>query len=284
MPYAAEINRKTPACFIILLDQSGSMNDSLGKGEVPVRKADFLADVVNRNLQNLVVRCSKAEEIRDYFYVAVIGYGLNGGGVASAFAGNLAGQSLVKISDVGMHPARLDNRPKRVPDGAGGLVEQMVRFPIWVDPKAENGTPMCAALQQAHALAAKWVGEHPNDYPPVVLHITDGESGDGDPTPHGKAIMELKSADGNVLLFNCHLSAHRAASIEYPTDATGLPDEFSKTLFNISSPLPPTFLRAAKDCGLSAAEGARGFVFNADANSLVQFFDIGTRPANNQAR
>jgi len=27
-------------------------------------------------------------------------------------------------------------------------------------------------------------------------------------------------------------------------------------------------------------EAARGFVFNADVAALVQFFDIGTRPAN----
>lgn len=36
MPYSAEISRADPAYFIILLDQSGSMNDPFG-GEQQVR-------------------------------------------------------------------------------------------------------------------------------------------------------------------------------------------------------------------------------------------------------
>lgn len=280
MPYSANISRNNPACLVILLDQSGSMNDNFGAGEVPLRKADYLADVVNRTLHDLVIRCTRAEAIRDYFHVAIIGYGTNGGGVGSAYSGQLTGKTLVKISEVGDQPARLEERKKKLPDGAGGLVEQTVRFPIWVDPRAENGTPMCAALQHAHGIVAEWVKEHANGFPPIVLHITDGESGDGDPTALGASIMNLATGDGLVLMFTCHLSSTRASKIEYPADAAGLPDTFAHTLFGISSVLPPEFAKAAKELGLSLPEGARGFVFNADATSLVNFFDIGTRPAN----
>ena len=51
MAYGAEISRGNPTCFIFLLDQSGSMADPFG-GE-PVRKADFVADAVNRTLHDL---------------------------------------------------------------------------------------------------------------------------------------------------------------------------------------------------------------------------------------
>jgi hypothetical protein len=37
------------------------------------KKADALADAINRLLQNLVIRCAKEEGVRDYFYVGVIG-------------------------------------------------------------------------------------------------------------------------------------------------------------------------------------------------------------------
>ena len=165
-------------------------------------------------------------------------------------------------------------------DGAGGLVDQTIRFPIWLDPRAENGTPMCAALRQAKKIVEHWLSEHPNGYPPVVLHITDGESTDGDPTAEGKAITDLRSTDGSVLLFNCHLSSQRAPKIEYPADASTLPNDFAKTLFNMSSLVPPETRKVATTLGMNLPEGSRGFVFNADAASLVQFFDIGTRPAN----
>jgi hypothetical protein len=280
MPYAAEISRSNPACILFLLDQSGSMKDPFGGGETALSKADFLADVVNRTLHDLVIRCTKAEEIRDYFHVAVVGYGRHGGAVASAWSGPLAERAVVKVSEVGEHPARLEERKKKVPDGAGGLVEQTVRFPIWVDPVAENGTPMCAALGRAREIVEQWVADHPAGFPPIVLHITDGESGDGDPGAAGAAILGLSTADGAVLLFNCHLSATRAAKAQFPSSAESLVDPLARTLFAISSPLPPNFVGAAGESGLALTNGARGFVFNADATELVQFFDIGTRPAN----
>jgi hypothetical protein len=280
MPYSAEISRANPTCLVVLLDQSGSMGDPFGGGEAQLRKADFLADVANRTLHDLVIRCTKAEEIRDYYYVSIIGYGVTGGAVTSAFEGQLAGRTLVKISDVGEYPARLDDRKKKVPDGAGGLVEQAVKFPIWINPKAENGTPMCAALLKARGVLESWLSEHPHCFPPVVLHITDGESQDGDPTAAGQSIMDLKSSDGSVVLLNCHLSSQRAPKIEYPSDAVSLPDPFAKTLFGMSSIMPAEFRAAGAAIGVSLGEGARGFVFNADAAALVQFFDIGTRPGN----
>lgn len=279
MPYSTEISRNNPTCFVFVLDQSGSMGDVFGGGEARIRKADFLADVANRTLHDLVIRCTKAEEIRDYFEVAIIGYG-SGPGVSSAFVGQLAGRDFAKVSEVGDYPARLEDRTKKVPDGAGGLAEQTVRFPIWIYLRAENGTPMCAALKRTYALVSDWLREHPHCYPPVVLHITDGESTDGDPTGDGQAITKLGSSDGNVLLFNCHLSSQRAPKVEYPTDPSTLPNDFARTLFSMSSVMPAETLKAGAEMGLSLAQGARGFVFNVDAASLVQFFDIGTRPAN----
>ncbi len=54
MPYTAEISRNNPSCFIFLIDQSGSMSDPFGGGESTKKKADAVADVINRLLQNLV--------------------------------------------------------------------------------------------------------------------------------------------------------------------------------------------------------------------------------------
>lgn len=276
MPYSAEISRTNPTCFVILMDHSGSMVEAFA-GDT-VTKAHMLADVVNRTLHDLVLRCTKTEEIRNYFYVALVGYG--GEGVGSAFAGSLAGRGLVPISEVGENPARVDTRTKKVSDGAGGLVDEHVLFPIWAEATAGGSTPMCTALSEAHRLLTQWLADHPTCFPPTVLHITDGESTDGDPRSNGQALAALRSSDGSVLVFNCHLSSERAPKIEYPTSSAGLPNDFARTLFDISSVLPSAFVQVGSEIRQALAEGARGFVFNGDVESLVQFFDIGTRPAN----
>jgi hypothetical protein len=277
--YSAEISRNNPTQFVFLLDQSGSMADTFG--EARIRKADVLADVANRTLHDLVIRCTKSEEIRNYYEIVVLGYGASSDTpVISSFGGALGPASVVKISEVAEHPVRLEDRTKKIPDGAGGIVEQSVRFPIWVEPQAGNGTPMCTALAQAKTIVEDWLSKHPNCFPPAVLHITDGESGDGDPTSFGLAISALKSSDGNVLMFNCHLSSQRTSTVEYPSSPDALPNDFAKTLYGMSSEIPEPFRRSAAQAGINLAEAARGFVFNADPAALVQFFDIGTRPAN----
>jgi hypothetical protein len=73
------------------------MGDTFGGAEANLRKADFLAEVANRTLHDLVIRCTKSDEIRDYFSVSIIGYGASGGGVGSAFVGQLAGRGAAKI-------------------------------------------------------------------------------------------------------------------------------------------------------------------------------------------
>src|ERR1700674_4550340 len=103
MPYSAEISRGNPSCFVFLLDQSGSMSELFG-GEHAQRKADFVADVVNRTIHDLVIRCTRTEEIRNYYFLSVIGYG---GTVSPAFGSNLVGRSLIPISEVAEMPARL---------------------------------------------------------------------------------------------------------------------------------------------------------------------------------
>ena len=276
MAYSAEISRSNPTCFLFVIDQSGSMGDMFG-GEIVARKADFVADVMNRTLHDLVIRCTRTEEVRNYCHISVIGYG---GSVGPVLAGPLTGRDLVPIAELADNPARIETRTKKVSDGAGGLVDTQVRFPVWLEPTIGGGTPMCQALGLVQQIAERWVSEHPGGFPPTVLHLTDGESTDGEPQEIGKRIMGLKTSDGEVLLYSCHVSATRSAKVEFPDSDSALPDNFAKMLFSISSKLPEPFLRSARQMGLNTGEGSRGFVFNGDAASVVQFFEIGTRPAN----
>ena len=275
MPYSAEISRTNPSCICFILDQSGSMADEIAGSTR--RKSDFLADAVNRILENLSVRCMKGEEIRDYFDIIALGYGSS---VGPTFVGPLAGRDVVSISELANSPARVEPRAKKVDDGAGGLVEQQIKIPVWIDPLASGGTPMCGAFSTALQLTTRWSQAHPKSFPPIVIHFTDGESTDGDPSELARELTNVSTNDGGALLFNAHISAHGGTPVAFPGSVDGLPDQFATMLFAASSNLPPGMAREASNLGFTISESSRGFVYNAQAEHIVGLLEIGTRPAN----
>jgi hypothetical protein len=275
MPYTTEITRTNPTCLLFLVDQSSSMLEPFG-AQQSKQKSEGVADAINRLLQNLVLKCAKSDGIRDYFHVGVLGYG---GRVATALGGGLAGQVLVPVSAIANNPLRVEKRTRKVDDGAGGLIEQSFKFPIWFEAKAAGRTPMCQALKMGKQYLEAFLRRYPACYPPLVINITDGMATDGDPLPVAREVQKMASQDGSVLLFNAHVSATPAHAIEYPMVEDGLPDNFARLLFRMSSPLPPRLLEAARAEGFPVQQGTRGFVFNADLVAVIRFLDIGTRVA-----
>lgn len=276
MPYTAEISRANPLCCLFLIDRSASMDEDWA-GELGKKKADGLATIINRLLQNLVLRCSKGPEVWNYFDIGVIGYGAR---VGSAFGGQLGGRDLVSISDIANFPIRIENRTRKTDDGAGGLVEETLKLPIWFDPVADDGTPLCQAFTYARDILSKWIDDHRNSFPPILINITDGESTDGDPTKIVNAIKNLQTNDGAALVFNIHLSAVYSEPILFPDSENGLPDEHARSLFRLSSALPLSMRASAWQMGITASEQSRGFAFNANPVAVIQFLDIGSRVSN----
>jgi hypothetical protein len=273
--YEAEISRENPSCFIFLLDQSGSMKDPIGgdPGQRK-RKADGVADAVNRLLYNLTILCTREEGVRHYYDIGIVGYG--GPTNGPILGGALAGRDLVPIGEVADNPLRVETRQKD--DGAGGVVT--VDFPVWFDAVANAGTPMCAGLRQAQAILQPWVATHPSAYPPIVINLTDGEATDGDPIGPAQALKQLATDDGNVLVFNCHISSAMGTPVVFPEEETGLPpDAYARQLFQMSSVLPQTLREAAKSTGFAVGSQARGFAFNAELVDVIRFLDVGTRSA-----
>ncbi len=266
MPYTAQISAENPSCFLFLIDQSTSMDEEISAGDSTVPKAVGVADTMNRWLQELSIKCAKSKGVRDYYHVGVIGYGKR---VAPCLSGSSSGQELVPISNIADNPARIEER------------SEGVRSPVWFEPVADGGTPMCRAIAEANRVIDGWLSQHPDCFPPIVIHVTDGEATDGDPASRLEQLTSLKSKDGNVMLFNIHLSANPdAKSVIFPDSASELPDEFSRMLFETASPLTPSMQALAREHRIKVSAKSRGFVLNADMVLLVQAIDIGTRPAN----
>jgi hypothetical protein len=273
MPYLAEISRSNPTCFLFLIDQSKSMLGPMGGGQGE-NKASAVADALNRLLYTLVLRCVWGQAVLDRFHLGVIGYGKQ---VGFALGGPLAGRELVPVSELARNPLRVEQRASLVPDGRGGQVEQVVKLPVWFEPVATGKTPMRAALDRAFLALSSFLLDHPGCYPPLVINLSDGECTDGDPLEAAGQLVQLSSEDGQVLLFNAHVSAHAGHSIEFPDSEAALPDGFARRLFRMSSLLPPPMHNPARQAGVAVTEQTRGFVFNADLGAIIRFLDIGTR-------
>lgn len=277
MPYSQAIDRNHPALLVFLLDQSQSMRRAWGSDSTR-SLSQGTADAINHLLNDFIIKSTKTEGVRNYFDVAVLGY--KGTSIESAISQKTLDQlpiSITEMADI----ARIEERTQQVEDGTGGLVEKPVKIKAWIDPISEGNTPMCEALSKCYDLVSQWISVHQSSFPPIVINITDGEATDGDPEPNAERIKELGTSDGNVLLFNLHISPSSPKTLMYPRaqDEGTLPDEFAKRLFRMSSSLPEIYVNNLTTDGYLVEGSSRGFVFNAGLVELINAVDVGTKTA-----
>lgn len=255
------IGTSNPTCIVILVDQSWSMIEDYGTGT----KAEVTALAVNHILEELVLASRAGAEVKPRCHVSVIGYGER---VESVVAG--------MISEVESSLPEVKKVNKSIPDGAGGLVEVEVEMPIWVQPKANNGTPMHEAFEHAAEIIQRWCDDRPDSFPPTVINITDGEANYPDLTADAaRKVMNLRTTDGNVLVFNIHIANSRHEVI-FPHSTTQLVDDLAEFLFDISSILPEPLREAAKEHGLPAEPDTRCYGYNAGEASMIRILKFGS--------
>jgi hypothetical protein len=275
MSYTAVINRANPTAFFFLIDQSRSMAEKMEAGE---SKTKLVGDVLNRTLFQLLARCASTDGARDYFDIGVLVY--DGFGARSGFAGSLSASSVHPISALAAHPLRIEERNKRVPDGAGGIIGQRIKFPVWFESVSEGDAQMREGFRKAAECVVSWCNAHGQSHPPTVIHVAGGLSADGDPEPLAEAIRHISTNHGQCLLFNLHVGASETLSVFFPASEISLPDAHSKMLFRMSSLFPAHLVKAAQEKGYSATSESRFFGYKAGYQGLVNFFDIGSRVSN----
>lgn len=258
------IGTSNPGCIIILVDQSQSMSGSFN--EAGESKAKQAALAVNRVIADLVLACRRGEEIRDRCHVTVIGYGEH---VDTVIDGT--------ISEVFSTLIEVETVRKFVRDGAGGVFEQETQIPIWLKPKASGQTPMHEAFQRAVEVIERWISNRPDNFPPIVINITDGAASRADlAADNARKIMNFHTTDGAALLFNLHI-AESGDKVALPHNK----NEFSgkvlaEYLFDISSVLPPALLKSAETAGFPCESGARCFGYNIDETLMIRLLQFGS--------
>ena len=87
-----------------------------------------------------------------------------------------------------------------------------------------------------------------------MINISDGAATDGDPRPIAAQLQDIRTSDGNLLLFNVNLSGETVTPIEYPNSPAGLPNPYAVGLFEMSSELTPYMLAVARGMDLPVSD------------------------------
>lgn len=231
----------TPGLLIILLDQSGSMlSDYEG-----TTRTKFASIAVNKVIDNIIQKSFDGESPKNRCFISVIGYNHNVKEICSGW-----------LKELDAHPLRIETLKKKLPDGAGGIVEVEVKQPIWVEPIQEDGaTNMLGAFQVAKGLVTKWIDTNIDGPAPVIINISDGVPYYDGKDPRecmketvqlAKEIMNISNNDGNVLIFNAQIDDSNGRVV-FPTERNKVSQEEAKFLFDITSEVPtPTRLQPPK--------------------------------------
>lgn len=287
--YTAQITRNTPTAFIFLVDHSVSMKKMTNLFGEEMTMAEAAARIVNRQINELVLRCIKSNETRHYYDIAVIGYGER---VYSGWNGDLEGKNFVSPKELREHPYKriITREEKRT---RKGVVVKEVEKVQWVEAKHDgHWTHLHKAFAKAQQLLTQWMEKHHDKdcYPPTIINITDGEFNGAKREEVLQMANELKSMftnDGNVILFNIHFTASKSTDeVVCPIEISELGgNNYAEMLFNMSSLLPERYNTDISRCLNDNRAGRhRAMGVNADATTLIKLMDIGTPTNVSQAQ
>jgi hypothetical protein len=233
--YKIPATSKTPALIIYLLDVSGSMSQDCGGRP----RIEVISDALQKVAVKMVQRSTKGVNVAPRYRVAIFAYS------------------------------------SQVIDILGGVKT--------IDEFAKMGVPRLTTLDMTDTAAAFAKAEElldaelPNlqDCPaPLVCHMTDGEYNGADPTPIARRIAAMAVPDGNVLIENIYVRSGGLTVTDvnsWPgiSSAGELRESYSRTLFEMSSPIPESYRSVMSEFGYTLAQGARMF-FPGDQPELVE--------------
>lgn len=285
--YTAQITRNTPTAFIFLVDHSVSMQKMTNMFDEEMTMAEAAARIVNRQINELVLRCIKSNETCHYYDIAVIGYGEH---AYSGWNGDLEDRDFVSPEELRDHPYKkiITREEKRT---RKGIVVKEVEKVQWVEAKHDGSwTHLHEAFAKALQLLNQWMEEHHDKdcYPPTIINITDGECAKREEVlQQANELKSMFTNDGNVILFNIHFTASKSTEeVVCPIEISELGgNNYAEMLFNMSSLLPERYNTDISRCLNDNRAGRhRAMGVNADATTLIKLMDIGTPTNVSQAQ
>lgn len=277
--YTQEITRRHRTAFVLMLDRSASMQGRVRFGRMMMTKAEAVAFTANALVTELVDRSRRTDGVRDYYDVAIVGYGGDGVEMLTSEDGF---SSISRLSRRAPHLSRVAFE-EMMPDGTAAMVEHSVEQ--WIEPKAEGTTPMYEAMLRVRDMLQEWCAREENraSFPPIVINITDGEASDCTDAELLDICSQLRAVateDGQVLLLNIHITSSDALpSIIFPmADELLAASRHARTLAECSSIMPEAFAEAIHSLkGAGAVPPYYGMGYNATIVELLSIINIGSR-------
>ena len=190
------------------------------------------------------------------------------------------------ISDIADNPLDIIDELKKEPDGNGGFVEIEVQMPVWLkkqskqlriieDQKKENFNSLEKVFDVSYHIIKDWIRKNPDSFPPLIINVSCGVNNFSFyRVDVFRKLMELKTNDGNVLIFNSYLSDD-SIEVFFPNNINNLPNEYTKFLYYLSSFLPDAMIEYATFSGRSIPSNAKGFLLNYSPEIIVNLLIFG---------
>lgn len=265
----------TPGLLIILVDQSGSMMKPYDGED---SRTQFAAKAVNRVINTIIQKNFDGKQPKNRCFITVIGYDAEVKKLVSGF-----------LQKLEANPLRVEEVTKKVSDGAGGLVEIKAKMPIWIEPiDKDRWTNMTGAFQMAKETVEAWMADKPDNPAPVIINISDGRpyydkkeisECEKETIEVVNAIKAIDTNDGKIQIFNAMLGD--GEKVVFPVSDADLVSDEAKFLYEISTEIPDAYKGAAEKNELKYEAGARGAIYNADAEHLVKLIDFGSSKGQN---
>ncbi|MGH7140873.1 MAG: hypothetical protein ACREHD_34515, partial [Pirellulales bacterium] len=268
---------QSSGCVVLLVDESAGMGavmrELTTEGKPSGRpNSERVATAINALLKQLTAGPS--------FDLALVGYQSDLQGqpnVGCRWAGPLAGREFVPTGELATAPLRTETRVRKIPTGGFGPPrEESVEFPIWYAATLGTKATQIAAYTFCRDLVSRWAAEAgPNPGTPLVVHISAGASGDGNPQLAISKLMELTTPGGHPLVLQAHLAASAAVvTALYPSNYVYLTIGSASDQFRRASVLPPHLVEALQAAHATINPGARGLIYNAKIADLIQMLSL----------
>jgi hypothetical protein len=250
MAYDRKVERANPELIVMLLDDSGSMSSSMpGTSDARYAWVERYAGII---LRELLARSTEMRGdqpvVKSRYYIDIISYG-------------------------GM-PQVWNNYPEAIEIGEAvqRFSEQGFSFGLGGYLGGTNSRDAFeVVLRRIETSILK--DQFKKSFPPMVFHLTDGES-NTDAEPIAEKLKNITTSDGNVLIVNAYIGTSTNLNYRDPNDFPGYVNEEdvgrnpdNLRLFRMSSIMPDTIRENL------IADG----IFPSIRENARLFFDVRTR-------
>lgn len=237
MPYEAAATSSTPALIIYLLDKSYSMSEETN-GQ---RKIDLVARTLMQVAREMVLRSMKGQVPAPRYRLAIFAYNDE---VQDVLGGPKAITDVIEIGIPVLKPSGMTDTAKAFAAAEQLLIAERANL---------RGCPA-----------------------PLVCHLTDGQYNGDDPLPVVERIRQLTFPDGPVLVENVFFDAQALRKpVDDPyswpgvTSAEDLNGDTARHLFDMSSPIPGSYLDLFSDKGYTLRPDAK-LMFPGETPEMIE--------------